>query len=163
MIPPFMNKFFRYPKFSETLNGCPRIFSVLRDMKISIENRDMPPHIHKFFLYQKFSGKRKRSFTKIFVSVLWDKKFRQNRDAPFLCMKVFDKRFFLKRESVLQWNILVQSDQKFSKEKCDNPYQEESFSIPQIFWNIEGMPTNFFGTARHENFDWKSWYAPSNP
>ena len=30
---------------------------------------------------------------------------------PFLCMKVFDKRFFLKRESVLQWNILVQSDQ----------------------------------------------------
>ena len=42
----------------------------------------MPPLIHKFFRYQKNSGKQKGSFTEIFVSVLWDKKFRQNRDAP---------------------------------------------------------------------------------
>ena len=82
LITAIMKKFFRYPKFSETLKGCPRIFSVLRDMKISIENRDMPPLIHKFFRYQNISGKRKRSFTKIFVSLLWDKTFQQNRGAP---------------------------------------------------------------------------------
>ena len=86
VISPIMNKFFRYPKPSETLKGCPRIFSVLRDMKFSTENRDMPPPIHKFFRYQKFSGKQKVSFRKSFVSILWNKKFWQNRDAFPLCM-----------------------------------------------------------------------------
>ena len=39
-----------------------------------------------FFPYQKFSGKQKVSFTKSFVSVLWNKKVWQNRDAFHLCM-----------------------------------------------------------------------------
>ena len=71
VIPPSMHKIFRYPKFSETLKGCPRNFSSIKlfetknflknsriplqkfsalwDIKISTENRDMPPLIHKFF------------------------------------------------------------------------------------------------------------------
>ena len=32
------------------------------------------------------------------------------------------------------------------------------FRYPKIFWNIEEMPTKFFGTVRHENFGWKLWY-----
>ena len=121
VIPPIMHKIFQYPKFSETLKGCPRNFSALWnqkfstekrdtpfssiklfepknflknsriplqkflalwDIKISTENRDKPSLIQKFFRYQKISGKQKGSFTKLFVSVLWEKKFRQNRDAP---------------------------------------------------------------------------------
>ena len=48
-----------------------------------------------FFRYQKFYGKQKGSSTKIFVSVLWDKNFWQNRDA----WKFSIKEFF--------WNIKV--------------------------------------------------------
>ena len=47
VIPPIMHKIFRYPKVSETLKGGPR----------------------------NFSGKQKGSFTKLFVSVQWDKNF----------------------------------------------------------------------------------------
>ena len=79
VIPPIMHKIFRYPKFSETLKGCPRNFSAL-----------------------------------------WDK--------------------------------------KFSTENCDTPYYAWNFSIPQIFWNIEGMSTKFFGTVRPKIFDRKTWY-----
>ena len=78
-----------------------------------------------FFRYQKVSGKQKGSFTKNFVSVLWDKKYRHNRDAPpLLCMESFDKRIFLKHHSVLQWNSLVQSDKNFATEKRHIPYYE---------------------------------------
>ena len=34
VITPIMKKVFRYPKFSETLKGCPRTFSALWDQKI---------------------------------------------------------------------------------------------------------------------------------
>ena len=166
VIPPSMHKIFRYPKFSETLKGCPRIFlvktmnflkhfgrnyetknfrrknvippfssiklfkiknflrnsrislrkfSALWDIKISTENCDMRPFIHKFFSIPK---KQKSSFTKLFVSVLWDKKFRQNRHAPpppLICMKIFDKRIFLNHQSVLQWNFSVQWDKIFRR------------------------------------------------
>ena len=39
---PIMHKIFRYPKFSETLKGCPRNFSALWDKKFSTENCDTP-------------------------------------------------------------------------------------------------------------------------
>ena len=78
--------------------------------------------------------------------------------SPFVCMKIFVKRFFLKHHSVLQWIFLVQSDKKFSTEKRDIRYYEKKISIPQIFWNIEGMPRKFFGTVRPEIFGGKTWY-----
>ena len=78
--------------------------------------------------------------------------------SPFVCMKIFVKRFFLKHHSVLQWIFLVQSDKKFSTEKRDIRYYEKKISIPQIFWNIEGMPRKIFGTVRPEIFGGKTWY-----
>ena len=48
VIPPIMHKFFRYHKFSETLKGCPRIFSAIRDKKFSTKCCDIPI-IHKIF------------------------------------------------------------------------------------------------------------------
>ena len=60
-----------------------------------------------FFRYQKISGKLKGSFTKLFVSVLWDKKFRQNRDSPSpsYAWKFSMKEFF--------WNTKVFSNKTF--------------------------------------------------
>ena len=58
VIPPSMHKIFRYPKFSETLKGCPRNFSALWDQNFSTEKRDTPLLIHKTFWKQKFSQKQ---------------------------------------------------------------------------------------------------------
>ena len=121
----------------------------------------MPPLIHKFFWYQKICGKQKGSCTKLFVWVMWDKKFRQNRDAPLLCMKISDKGIFLKHQSVLQWNISVQWDKKFSTENLDTPPPPliQTFSIPEIIATVKDSP---YGNFRHcetkKRFDGKSWY-----
>ena len=45
---PIMPKIFRYPNFSETLNGCPQILSALWDKKLSTKNCDTPI-MHKIF------------------------------------------------------------------------------------------------------------------
>ena len=108
VIPPNMHKIFLYPKFSETLKGCPRNFSVL-----------------------------------------WDKKNPQNRDAPLLCMKIFDKRYFLKHQSVLQWNISVQWDKNFDgKSWCPPPPL-----IHKIFFSTR----NFL---KHRMVPWRSFFCP---
>ena len=45
-------------------------------------------------------------------------------------------------------------------ENCDTPYCEYNLTIPQIFWNIEGLLTNFFGTVRPNFVDWKKMIPP---
>ena len=104
-----------------------------------------------FFQHQKFSAKQKGSFTKLFFSVLWDKKFRQNRDAPLLCMKEFDKRIFLKHQSVLQWNILVQWDKNFSTENRDPSPLIHKFFLHKI-------PTR--NVLKHRMVPWRSFFGP---
>ena len=38
------------------------------------------------------------------------------------------------------------------------PIMHKNFSIPQFFWNIEGMPTNILGSVTPINFDGETWY-----
>ena len=103
------------------------------------------------FRYQKTSGKQNSSFTKLFVSILWDKKFRQNQDAPLLCMKIFNKRIFLKHQSVLHWNILVQWDKNIDgKSWCPPLLSIKYFSLPEIFWNTEWFPGEVFSVPWDE-------------
>ena len=150
--------------FSKTVGLPYEIFRHWETYKFRLKIVICPLSSINFFRYQKVSGKQKGSFTKKFVSVLWDKKNRQNRDAPpFLCPKIFDKRSFQKHQIVVQWNFLVQSDKNFQTEKRDTIYHEINFSIPQIFWNIEGMPTKFFGTVRPKIFGGKTRYPPFYP
>ena len=121
----------------------------------------MPPLIHKFFSIPENFGKQKGSYTKLFVSVLWDKKFRQNCDAPppLLCMKIFDKRVFLKHQSVLQWNILVQWNKNFDwKSRYSPPPLIQTFSIPENIATVKNSPTEIFGTVRQKTFDGNLWY-----
>ena len=49
-------------------------------------------------------------------------------------------------------------DRYFSQEKRDILYYTWNFSIPQLFWNIERMPTKFFGTRRPKTFAEKTCY-----
>ena len=149
VIPPIMHKIFRYPKFSETLKGCPRNFSSIKlfetrnflknsriplrkfsavwDIKISTENRDMPPLIHSSFSipenFRKKEGFLYKAFR--FGAVRQKVPTKPWCPPPLLCMKNFDKRIFLKQhQSVFQWNVSVHWD---------------------------------------KNFDGKSWYSPSSP
>ena len=102
-----------------------------------------------FFRYQKFSGKEKGYFTKFFVSVLWGKKFRQNRDAPSYASK-FSIKDFLKHQSALQWNISVQWDKNFSTENRDTPPPP---LIHKIFF-----PTR--NCLKHRMVPWRSFFGP---
>ena len=88
--------------------------------------------------------------TKIFRS--------KNVIRAFSSIKLFATRNFLKNGKIPLRNFSALWDKNFSTENCETPYYAWSFSIPQIFWNIEGMPTNFFGTVRQNYFDGKLWY-----
>ena len=44
-----MHKIFRYPKFSDTMKGCPRNFAALSDKKFSTENLESPPPLMQTF------------------------------------------------------------------------------------------------------------------
>ena len=88
-----MHKTFRHPKFFETLNAPPP-----RDAP--------PPTMHQNFRYQNFLETQKGSPTNFFGTVR-QKKSTENSDIPFLCIKFFDTRNFLKHRSVPQRNFLV--------------------------------------------------------
>ena len=116
-----------------------------------------------FFRYQKISGKQKGSFTKLFVSVLWDKKFRQNRDAPSYAWKFSIKEFFWDTKVFFN-EIFRYSETKTSTENRDTPLPLiQTFSIPEIIATVKDSPTEIFGTVRQEFFDGKSWYSPPPP
>ena len=90
VIPPVMHKIFRYPKFSETLKGCPRNVLALWDQNFSTENRDtpssLPPFlsiiffsIPDFFWYTDQRGSPTKFFsteTKKISTKLWDKSLK---------------------------------------------------------------------------------------
>ena len=86
VITPNMNNFFDTPSFLKHWRYAHEIFRYCETWKFWLKIVICPLLSIKFFRYQKFSGKQKVSFTKSFVSVLWNKKFWQNRDALPLCM-----------------------------------------------------------------------------
>ena len=82
---------------------------------------------------------------------------------PLLCMKIFDKRIFLKQhQSVLQWNISVQWDKNFDRKSWYSPAPLiQTFSVPKISETLkDSPPTEIFGTVRQKIFDRKSWNSP---
>ena len=134
-----------------------RKFSALWDIKISTEKRDKPPLFQIFFRYQKISGKQKGSFTKLFVSVLWDKKFRQNRDAPppSYAWKFSIKEFFWNTK-VFSNEIFRYSETKTSTENRDtppSPYQ--NFFDTRNYCNSKGFPYGNFRHCETKNFERK--------
>ena len=105
VIPPFSSiKLFETKNFLKNSRIPLRKFSALCDIKISTEKRDMPPLIHNFFSIPENFRETEGFLYKAFRFGPVRPKVRQNRDAPppLLCMKLFDKRIFLKHQSVLQ-------------------------------------------------------------
>ena len=124
----------------------------------------IPIILHKSFHFQSFSGKQKGSFTKLFVSVLWDKNFRQNRDAPpLVCMKIFELKNFLKQKKFLQWNILAMWDKIFSRANRGNsPLPSIDFSsLPKSLWNTEWFPVEDFSVLWDRKTSKKPWIFTS--
>ena len=82
---------------------------------------------------------------------------------PLLCMKIFDKRIFLKHQNFLQWNILVQSDKNFSTGNRDTPpplLSIKYFSL-QKFSKHRMVPwRSFFGPLEIKIFLTKPWIFP---
>ena len=152
------HKIFRYPNFFETMKGCSRNSSAMWDQKFSTEKRDTAI-MHEFFRYHNFSGKQKGSFTKLFVSILWDKKFRQNRDAPpppaHMHEKFWNKKFF-ETQICSAMRILAMWDKKFSKENRDNsPLSSiKCFPLPKNIETQNGLLAKFFRSCEiKETFD----------
>ena len=146
--PPFSSiKLFETKHFLKNTKIPLQNFSALWDTKISTENRDRPPLVLKFFsipeIFWKTEGFPYKAFR---FSPLRQKKSTKPWCPPLLSMKIFDKRIFLKHQSVLQWNILVQCDENFSTENRDTPplLPIKNLSLPEIFWNTEWFPGEGF-------------------
>ena len=84
--------------------------------------------------------------------------FRRNLLYPLLSIKCFDTSNYLKHCRDAPRSFSVLRDPKFSQKKRDILYYTWNFSIPQLFWNIERMPTKIFGTRRPKNFAEKTCY-----
>ena len=105
-----------------------------------------------FFRYQKTEGFLYKAFR--FGPVRQKISTKPRCPPPLLCMKVFDKRIFLKHQSVLQWNISVQWDKNFDGKSWSPLLSIKYFSLPEIFWNTEWFPGEVFSVLwDKKNFD----------
>ena len=137
VIPPFSSiKLFETGNFLKISRIPLRKFSALWDIKISTENCDMPLLIHQFFSIQKIFWKTEGFFHKAFrFGPVRQKKSTKPWCPPSYAWKFSMKKKFLKHQSVLQWNILVQWDKNFSTENRDtSPFLSiKIFSLLEIF------------------------------
>ena len=74
MIPLLCINFFDTPNFKKPWRDAHEFFRQCETKKVRLKVVICPLLSTNFFKNQKFSGKRKGSFTKLFVSVLWDTK-----------------------------------------------------------------------------------------
>ena len=107
------------------------------------------------------------SITEFFWNIEWfhNKAFLHNDSKNvstetgyilFFCIKLYDTRIFLKHWIVPPWIFSALWDSKKNQRKTVRSTSYTwKFSIPIVFWVIEGLPCDFFGTVRHSI---KSWY-----
>ena len=151
VIPPSMHKVFRYPKFSETFKGCPRIFLALWDKKFSTEKRDTPFFIHIFFETKNFLKNSRISLRKF--SALWDIKFSTgNRDMPPLIHKFFSiPENFRKTEGFLYKAFRFGPvRQKVPTKPWCPPPMHENFRWKNFSEAPKCSPMKYFNTVRQK-------------
>ena len=89
-------------------------------------------------------------------SVLWDKRVsRENRDIPFLSIKYFDRRNFLKNEG-FPYEIFGNVRKSFFDKIVIHHLMQ--FFLFQIFSEEKGAPRKFFSSLRQKCFERKSRY-----
>ena len=103
---------------------------------------------------------------KFFGTLRQKKTGGKNSDFPFLCIKFFHTRIFLKHRRITPWKFSALWDKKI--DNLMTPLLSKCFSIPEHFWNTRVPPIKFFDTVELKFFDgrscyppgWKSWYPP---
>ena len=91
------------------------------------------------------------------------KNFRRKIVIPHKCIKFFDTPNFLE-----DWRDALEvfrhcETKTFRRENVIPPSMHRVFHYPNFTWNIERMPTKFFGTVRPKSLEAKTWYALFHP
>ena len=124
----------------------------LGETKVSRRKNMIPPFSSvKIFRNEKFSQKQQDSFTKIFGKVR-QKNFDRKVWYPLLCKKLFDIPNFLEHLGKAHEVFPHCEMEIFWRKYVIASIMHRLFRLLQTFWNIEGMPTNFFGTVRPKIF-----------
>ena len=117
-----------------------------------------------FFIRKNFSKRDILSKTVGFVYKNFrqgeTKNFRQKNVIPPIMNNVFR---YPKSSETLKYaqEFFRYCETIFFRRKVVIPLSCIKFSIPEIFWNIEGMPTKYFGTRRKRMFC-RKYVIPSN-
>ena len=159
-ITPSMHEIFWYHKISETLKGCAQNFSALWDKNLSTENCYTPYYPEVFsipLIIWNFEGMPPRSF-----SALWDQKCSPENAIPSIIHETFRYAKLCETLNGCAQTFSALWDNKISTEKIDINYFASKLSLPQTIWNIEGMPTKFFGPLTPKLFAGKTWYPSLN-
>ena len=169
--PSLFFNIFRYSKLMKHKRIPLRNFSSLWDKKIWTENLDnLPPspllsinffatgnflkHSTESFPYEVFrSRETKQCRRKIVISV-----------HPLLFINFFATGSFLKHSTerfpceVFRY---CETTKNFDRISWHNPREHKIFRCPKFCETQKGSPTKFFGPARQNNFDGKSWFTPT--
>ena len=149
---------FRYHNFLKHRRVPLRIF-LARATKC-FQRKIVIPHLLsiKFFPYPKFLKHRRDSLRSFLV--LWDKKIRQNHNAPPMHQNFWYQNFFeAQKGSPAQFFGTVR--QNFSRENRDITFLwKKFFRYPKASDTTNSSPTKFFGTVRQKMSNKKSWYRP---
>ena len=162
----FIHKTFWNKNFLKNSRIPLRKFSAVWDIKISTENRDMPPLIHNSFSipenFRKTEGFLYKAFR--FGAVKQKVPTKPWYPPPLLCMKIFDKRIFLKQhQSVFQWNVSVQWDKNFDRKSWYSPSPPpliQTFSVPEISETLKDPPLRKFSALWDKKFPTENLETP---
>ena len=151
-----MHNFFLYPQNIWIIEGMPtKFFGPLRPKLFA--GKTWYPLLNMKLSIPQLFWNIERKPTKNFGTVR-QKVFNWKMRYPLLCIiffftpKISESLKGCPRNSSARW------DRNFSQEKRDIPYYTWNISIPQLFWNIEQMPTKIFGARRPKFFAEKTCY-----
>ena len=166
--PSLFPNIFRYQNFSGTQKGSPtKFFGTVRQQIFYRKSWYAPSYPYFFSIPENFR-KTEGFLSKAFRFGPVRQKisnFENTKMPPLLCMKIFDKRIFLKHQSVLQWNISVQWDKNFDGKSWYLPpplLSIKYFYLPEFFWNTEWFPGEVFSVLwEKKNFRQNREASPS--
>ena len=167
--PSLLHKNFRHRKFSETqhIRDSTKYFGTVRQKKfrrrivITLPSRDWKLSMLEFFSNTEGFPHEIFKFFGTVRQKIFDRKARYS--SPFLFIKFFDTRNFLKHRSVPVRKVSVLWDKRFRQNIVIVPSPPPtptsyplSFSIPKFSEAQKCSSTKNFGTVRQKLFDRKS-------
>ena len=162
VIPPFSStKLFKTRNFLKTVGLPYEIFRHCETSKFWLKIVICALLSTIFFRYQNIPGKRKVSFTQCFVSVLWNKKLWQNRDAlPLSMHEKFCQKIFSETPQSSAMNFFGTVRQKFFDGKTWYPLLWKKIFDTANFLKHWRDAHEGFHQSETWNFRRKTWYPP---